>query len=1193
VADSLVLARTIELLGGGQPSTLPQCAGAIFRLGRGYDLGNPQPVVDLLTTLMGDGSRPVGWRADNRTIVLPVTIAVPSTGNLPQDRLMLSGARELLLEAISADEFTLMWAPDGQAGALNLIWDCFRAKASTVAHDVLLNRQRISELVVTFDALPYGRSDSLVALTFDSPVIGQTAPVAPLTVDSYAAVSTSTQATLWSQSPVTALFTSSARWRHELSDQNSPLLYTRALFDPGQTWDFEVNIASWFAANGSTSVARSTTVAHGGTAALALTCLNTTAGQLNAEAGNNIPCVPGDVLTLSAWVRAGSTGRSVSLNASFYDSGGVWQTFATAATAADVSTGWTLLSGQVTVPSGFPIVKANMQVTVASPATSEIHYADDVAVTRGAAADLTSYGKLTCWLGLGADAGRFRYWKRNTPVTVVVTLTDNTARTLSFQTRVACNISFSADWPVWNQISLTIPPGKPFTYSSVTAYSIRAWSETHTWNGTTELDATGYLSGLRAVAAASPKRPASIRGGTYALHDVTGTAPTPLSVHCQLGYIEQQAVTQTFQLPGTPGTTNSWTAPAENPNWLAGDSSNFDTGTTGAWTGSDGAAANGTLAASSTVAHSGGFSLRATPVTGGTNVTVASCLAANVAVQGVPCQAGDRVAVRAWVRAGTTSRNITLGAQFFTSGGAAISTVSLSPVADSSGAWTQINGRVTAPATAAFARLVVTIATPAAGEFHYIDDGYLAYAVQATVVCNAAGGGGGSTTDRRNGGGGGGGGEIAWETNLDLNPGAAHAYSIGARGVPGNPVNNVAGSGDGTDGGNSSFTGASVTVLAHGGQHGGGAVQTQLSGAGGTGGTGSTNAHHFNGGNGSQGDYTQWEGGGGGGGAGDGGAGGAAGTGGQHNPGAGGAAGSLGIAGGAGDQGYGGQATGAGFGGDATAPGGLSPGGGGAGSASDTQTHKGSTGAHGRITVIIKSYIATSTFPALVVHKPSGRAGILATPVLSVGGGADPPDGREYQVPQIDGQNARYRGTFTVVLAAWSWHGTAARTVTVTIRQYPNSTGVAQSAVLSASVTPAQVVNGLVVVGDVTLPVAEMAPDNTDSYFTVSVQSGDALDLFLDVLLLDTQGATYMIRMGSGGYTDYWIDAPETTADLGRVLGSNQGRSSALSVLGNTWASGGPLRLEPGDNILALYSPAGMPALEADYWPRWHHERLA
>jgi hypothetical protein len=71
------------------------------------------------------------------------------------------------------------------------------------------------------------------------------------------------------------------------------------------------------------------------------------------------------------------------------------------------------------------------------------------------------------------------------------------------------------------------------------------------------------------------------------------------------------------------------------------------------------------------------------------------------------------------------------------------------------------------------------------------------------------------------------------------------------------------------------------------------------------------------------------------------------------------------------------------------------------------------------------------------------------------------------------------------------------------------------------------------------------------------------------------------------------VDAPDANADFGRVLGSLTDRSAAVSVLGSTFASGGPLRVDPGDNLLTVFSPAGMPALEASYFPRWWHERLA
>jgi hypothetical protein len=1032
MTDSLTLARLFELL-GSTPSPLPQCAGAVFTLGKAYDLGAPQPVAELVMTLMGDGERPSGWRASNRTITLPVTIRVPATADAGADRLLLATAREVLLRAVYADEFTLVWALDGSGGLRNLVWDCFHAKAQTVVWDMLKDKQRVSELSVTFDALPYGRSDDYVSVTFDNPVAGRAAAPVPLTADDYSTVSTTTQATWWSQSPVTALFANSARWRHELTDGNSPLWYTR--------------------------------------------------------------------------------------------------------------TGMTAM-------------------------------------------DLTGLDRLTLWFGLGTDAAGYRHWHQG-HVSFTFTLTDSTGRILTFGQQVDCRASANPDWPRWNLVSAQIPQGKAFTYSSVTGYSVKAWNETHTWKGrnVVELDPTGYLSGLTAVPHASPKRPSSNRGATYVMYDMAGTAPAPINVHCQLVAPEQVPATQTLLLPGAPGTTNNYTAPAENPNWLSVNSAGFEA-SLGSWTGADGLATNATLAQSATFARTGTSSMRLTPVTGGTTMIAASCTAAQVASVGLACAAGDRVAVRAFVR-GPVSRTVQVGAEFFNGAGASLGIVYGPAGADSTSAFTTYDGRVTAPASSAAARLVVQVQTPGAGEFHYVDDAYLAYAVQATVACLAAGGGGGSTSGYRNAGGGPGGGEIAWEVSLDLTAGAAHQYSIGKGGLPQST------GAAGLDGGDSWFQGTSVQVRGHGGKGGGNAFGDLGDGTAGLGGTGSVNGHHFNGGTGSAGDHTQWEGGGGGGAAGDGGAGAAGGTGGQHNPGAGGAAGALGIAGGAGAPGYGGQATGAGWGGDAAGGAQNYPGGGGAGSASDTRNHKGSAGANGLVRVTIKTFVSKSQFPALIVHKPSPRSGLIAPAIIPAGDAGDPPDGREYAISPVDGQNARYGpATYSVLPVAWSWNGTAARTVTVTIRQYESSGGASSSVSVSASVTPASVLNGIVNLGEVTLPVKEMPPDNTDSYFTIAVTSGNAADRFLDVLLLDTQGQTFWISMAGAGYSDYWIDEPAATNRLGRVLGSIGDRSQAVSVLGSTFASGGTLQLVPTDNIFTLYSPSGQPSLEADYLPHWHHERL-
>jgi hypothetical protein len=1258
VADSLVLAGVVELLGGGVASTLPQCSGAIFRLGRSYDLGSPQPVVDLLTTLMGDGSRPIGWRYDNRTVTLPLTIQVPTTGNLPADRLTLAGARELVLEAIAADQFTLLWAPDGQNGQLNLVWDCFRAHAATVVHDVLMARQLISELSITFDALPYGRSDVMTSLVFDSPVAGQNPPLGPITIDDYTTVASLTQGTAGGTSYDTAAASPApaAWWRLEDAAGAGTAADSSGGGHAGTPSNVTFGVASGGNApaasvasfNGSSSRITSTYNPSGGGAwtVQAWVNLQGTIPRGNPRiVSNSHTDVAGDrkgfelMLVNGCWPQVwfgnGTSSAGAKAPAPIPASGwvylvGTWdgttiRLYVQNALAATALLNGTLAAGAANTAIGYNPTNSldwmaglvsEVAVTAATLTTGQIaanyqagqpwwsqatvtalyntsaQWHHDVAGayqplqytrTLPAQVNLTGYGKILFWLGLAQDTTE--YWRPRTPVTVLLILTDALGQTLAFSTRTPSYASKNPAWPVWNQITLTIPQGRQFAYDQVVSYQITAWNETHQ-GGARELDAAGFLSGLTAAPGTSPKRPASIRGGTYVLYDIEGSAPAPLNVHCQLGAVTQTPSTQVVTLPGTPGSVSQYTAPPENPNWLLGDSADFEGATVGGWVGvSDGAATNATIAASSTQVLSGSFSMSMTPVTGGTTMTAAASTIANIASQGVPASAGDRIAVRAWLRAGTTSRNVTVGAEFFNASGTSIGTVSLAAVADNSTGWTKIDGRVTAPANSANARLIVTVPTPAAGEIHYVDAPYLAYAVQAQVVTRAAGGGGGSVV-YKNGGGGGGAGEIAWETNLDLTPAANHAYSVGAGGQKGvDPTN-------GAPGGDSYFTGSTVTVRAHGGGAGIGRKVANGNGAGGSGGSGSTNAHHFSGGSGSAGDYTQDEGGGGGGSAGDGGAGGNAGSGGQHVPGAAGVAGALGLAGVPGGGGYGGTAVGPVYkSGDGTR--GNSPGAGGGGAGSSAALRGGGFGGNGAIRLQITTYSTSPAFSALLVHRPGPRSPLLAKAVLDIGGGGDPPDGREYSIAQVDGQNARYNGTYTVIAANFSWHGTAARTVTATIRQYINGGATSLAATLSATVTPAQVVNGLVVLGECTLPVADMAADNTDAFYSVSLTSGDTLDLFTDLLLLDSQGTTFLVNIPPpGGFSDYWVDAPDASADFGRVLGSLSDRTAAVSVLGNTFASGGPLRVNPGDNLLTVFAPAGMPALEASYFPRWWHERL-
>jgi Putative Ig domain len=160
-------------------------------------------------------------------------------------------------------------------------------------------------------------------------------------------------------------------------------------------------------------------------------------------------------------------------------------------------------------------------------------------------------------------------------------------------------------------------------------------------------------------------------------------------------------------------------AAPKGSNLLAGDNANFEV-TFGTWTG----AGNATTPRSTLQAHTGIGSLAVTSVAAGT-MDAAHCAAANIAAQGLPCVPGDQIACSAWVMAATAARTVQAGANFYTSGGAFISSLfdTGNAITDSTSAWAQVGGTVTAPATAAFCRLDIRVlSTAAAAEVHYLDD---------------------------------------------------------------------------------------------------------------------------------------------------------------------------------------------------------------------------------------------------------------------------------------------------------------------------------------------------------------------------------------------------------------------------------------------------------------------------------------
>lgn len=190
---------------------------------------------------------------------------------------------------------------------------------------------------------------------------------------------------------------------------------------------------------------------------------------------------------------------------------------------------------------------------------------------------------------------------------------------------------------------------------------------------------------------------------------------------------------------------------------------------------------------------------------------------------------------------------------------------------------------------------------------------------------------------------------------------------------------------------------------------------------------------------------------------------------------------------------------------------------------------------------------------------------------------------------------AVFNGTYTVLLMNSSWNSpSSARTVSVTVKQYEYAGGASYTTTTTPiSIVPnTQVTNGVVNAGTLTLPLKAIPADNENGFFTVLVSDSNTSDRFFDCLFLDTQGQSVIINEPSTGYVNYYIDEPDSITDLGNHLGSQFGRPAAISVTDACTLSGGPLTVEPGTNALLAYCQEGAPAISVNYWPRWYSERL-
>jgi hypothetical protein len=553
MADSLVIGDVIELLGGGVPSTHPLCQGAIFRLAPGFDLSAPQPNPGTVASLLLGGGAPIAGHVDNRKPVLPVVIIVPPSGDPIADQGTLAGAREALAQAVSEPRWTMTYTRDG---AQPMLLDCFAATAITRAYSIMRDKQLLSEVDVSLEAMPYGRSDTPEVILFAAPSQGWQPPPSVVLLDDFGTNPTNT-----------------------LSAVNAT---------------FEGGIGTWTGA-GNSSVAPTSAQFHSGAAAMTMTC--SPAGNMQAAsvlaaniATGGLPCRAGDTINVSAWFRAAATARSVNAGADFYDNTGTLIGATLRGTSVtDSTTAWTQATAALTAPAGAAWCRANLQVV--SAALSEVHYADDVDLDRGnvnpsnwaqwyaastgmlspnsarwarqsssfpdyartlpAPLDITGRNKISFWAGLGTST--YNLWHTGA-VTVQVILTDGSGNTVSIAAHVPMLASALPTNPRWNKVSAPIPQSDGFDFTTISSYEIKLWNKSVKTGQL--LQAECYLDTLTA-SPASNTGTTGARGQLYSLPGAVGTAIAPLQVQLQPGPLALPV-----QAVFTTAGSNNWTAPA-------------------------------------------------------------------------------------------------------------------------------------------------------------------------------------------------------------------------------------------------------------------------------------------------------------------------------------------------------------------------------------------------------------------------------------------------------------------------------------------------------------------------------------------------------------------------------------------------------------------------------------------------------
>jgi len=1100
----------------------------------------------------------------------------------------------VLTQSISADRWTLVWTRDGGPGPM--ILDCFHAHPVDVTYSQAADKALACEMTVSFDALPYARSDDPEILSFNSPSVGWVAPPSSIIIDSFA---TSTN-----------MFT-------------------------GDTLTFEGSAGFWSPRAACTS-AISTAQAHSGTHSLAVTSNSTStmsvssAGTVNATQATY--CDPGETVSGFAWVRSAATVRAVQVGIEFYDPSGLTQLGVTFGTGVNDSTSaWTqIFSGPIVVPAGAYLMRLVVQIP--STVASEVHYVDDPDIERNAANwllgptgppvdDANFETSIGTWVS-AANATPTRTTAQFHGGAAAMQLASVAAGAMSAQhTSVATVLTngmpcYTGDvvavggWVRTASLARSVQFGVAFydatgtvvgstLFGATVVESSSAWTWVSSGDQVVPINAAFAVAVYQVLATAAANEihyvdDVSIdRGPTFSYNDTGLWFQSTVGAYGRLSAHWVRTTHDYALYDHYLADTVDLTGLRKLSVWVGLGTNKYSQWHTGRCTARIVLYDANMNSITATVTFTGVASALTTaprwqkisgtiPFSGTFDYTSVSRYTVGIwnKVESIP-------------QAGMPLGQQVLQAECYLDTLRADGPTTGNPFAR--GAIYSIPGVVgTAPAALSLQLQPGPASPPITAQFQSTSgtQNWTAPAgvtlVQVAEVW-AAGGGGGYGISAANGGGGGGAGEYACEYNIPVTPSTVYHPFNGAPGAGGNSSSHPGGNGQA-----SYFTGdGGKQVYAHGGQGGGQKISTNP----GIGGHGSTNSKHFDGGDGANpSTYNNPLPGGGGGSSGgtsqdgaDGGIYGAA-----HVPGA------ARVGGGPGGDG-GHQIVQDGPINGSVPP--IGPGGGGGGGAtrSDGTAGNGAAGFRG-MTHLTFSAGAGALMKTAIIHLPSRDVPSSYAPYIVTGNGTDTPNGSTvYTAPVTGTLQARYKGTYQVVLTNFSWSTpTVSRTITVTVQQHKaDGTTVTfplARTIANVSTDPDHVnlANGIVLMGTVTLPLTDISPGNNTDLIQILVNDTNTSDRFYDTLLLDTAGQTVIYSASGSGVANLWVTEPDIGIDFGLVYGSGADWDQAVAVMSDVpVASGGPLAVLPGENPLLVYSVQGAPGVQASYNPKWLLERLS